>query len=779
MNSSLIRANQTWGMMDGFWDLVSNKQEITNVWQTLYSCVDQLDHIYQAYGALAITNMPENLTINDVIFRVVETDGATQILSAESILPLRIASSMSMVKSISKLMPTINGDTEYVEFTNYGILSASDDGITIMWATPPPEGCDTYYAPETLIENPFIDKHGNMFWDLQLKNIGLDVEKRRDVYHSLMLLSKGAVGAPTLQDVINMIAGARYSKHIGKISIGGGATPTTMSYVNRLFVVAHSGTVFGSESEVELFDAQISGNSVSWGDSNASPGDIISVDEVVTIAISVKDDGTAEIGASLIPGKYSVSFDGGLTYAAFLVNRNVLYNPSSMAKAGAEVKIRDVKAMITASTAEGGYYIDQSLPAHTYESGVKLYNVIPVILNSCYAIKGDTVYSCMVDSLPNPGPYDVVGALNYRHGQGVILAGEEIDIVPSEVTLQDDQYVYPYTSINRIHDVLYWKASGETGISIPEYNYDNYIMRNYLQCPHEWYYGGDGYSEHDLVEGDRIVATVGYSFELPVTLVDDHTIEIKSSYDEGDGIIGMYGSPVPIVVNVSIMEEMVIVGAGGERQSILVETGSYDEGTDMITIKTVSPITVLNPVKLLKQERCVHRHTVISVDPETYEIVTDRSMIYGDYADHCNVATRRAVDETLKTHIFTVKGAATTSPGVAQIDLQSDHGNIGVTAPPAEGSTTAVVWGKDIGTISLPVISVDPNENTIFVEWASGLPDPSAIAGETIMYAGGLYTRNRLYIVGHTHVFDYLSIIEHIAESLSPEGTVVDIQTGL
>ena len=214
MDNNKTKALAAWSGMDSFWNLVVNKEEINNIWQTMFASVEQLESLYNAYGRLSVINMPNELTLNNVVFTITETSVDKKYITVSD--KLLGETSMADIISIPELRTVINSNTVYVEGVDYNLFP-DGDSLAIQWLSSMPEDDGTYYAPTLEIENTRIDQFGAMHWDLGLREAGIDTDTRKRIYHSLLLCNKTILTKSSLRNTLNMIAGANFAKYPGKL----------------------------------------------------------------------------------------------------------------------------------------------------------------------------------------------------------------------------------------------------------------------------------------------------------------------------------------------------------------------------------------------------------------------------------------------------------------------------------------------------------------------------------------------------------------------------------
>lgn len=777
MDNNRDKALATWSALDSFWNLVDNKEEITSIWQTMYACVEHLESYYDAYGRLAVVNMPDAMEAKNIVFAITGLVGSTtKRIYGENI--MRPDTMLGDIVSIPKLKTAINDDTEFLEGVDYAI-SVNDEYIDIIWADDPPLDDETYFAPIVYIENRLIDQYGGMYWDLALRDAGLAVERRRHIYHSLMLASRIYPSISDMRNTMSMIAGSSYTKYSGKIIYTGGQV--SVSYVNTLYLVNHQGGVYGSEDRVDT-ELEISGNTLSTAPVALNPGNIVVINRLTAAITRVDEYNLCDLDISLPPGQYKVSFDGGVTDTMALINDNKLIAAPQTMAVGDELFILGLSVRLM-SHDEGAdtYALDATIPAGTYEASV--YNVVPALFNDCYAIANDTGYSCSYDRLPNSGPYQVTHALNYTKEAGLGEMGEVFSVTTENTYLSDGQYVGIYTPVDETVIIQDWVQLGQTEIGCEHFNYDDYIAKNYLRNTGEWYMPTEGYVDHDLAPGDRLIAGVGYYQEYPASSPDDRTIIVSGTqYD----MPGMYetmpvedstttgvgtttgAAETPTTLNIEVLETLVVTDGMGGRCVVVIESGTYDEVLDEFTLTTIDPITVSFVVSVLQGFSCRHKHSVISVDPITGDVTTDRTVNYGEYGDHCSVLTRRCDDDSLKTHKYTIADVLLNEEETeATITLASGANEDIADVIAIVGTTTAVAWSDNVNILYLPVQAIV--DGALVVTWDS-VATAADLIGGTLYYVGGLYTRPQIHITTTNPDPAIVAIIQKLADYTMPEG---------
>lgn len=748
MDSNKIKAQNNWGGMDSFWELLENKEEISNFWQTLYACADQLDALYREYAQLSLINMPNERTLTHVVFAIDATNNDEQTLTTTE---ERLAgTNISKINTVPLLKPEINGDAEYVEGVDYSI-AVVDDVVTITWDSTPPIETGTYYAPSVTIDNDIIDVFGDMHWDMDLAGAGIAISDRKNIYHCLMLACRTMLSRADITKALNIIAGAEYTKYSGKAIVSN--NEITVSYVNTLYAIRHAGNVYGSETETDE-TATIAGTTIT-GLSAAKVGDIVCLKNIDASIDKISDTyNTYELDISVPAGEYNLTVNSDpKIYTARIAGKN-LRLPDKVLILGDTIHIASVSAMLLSEgIAQGSFMVDVIVPAAEYSATA--YSVIPMLLNDCYAINGDLVYSCYLDRLPNSGPYSITQAHNYVYGTGYRAVDETFTTPADQTSITNGQYLGIYSPINPLVEVIDWTRAGETGIAEENYRYDDYITRNYLLDDGAWYYDGKEYACNDLVPGEAIIARVGYSLEYPATYIDANTISVSGTQVD---ILDMYGHEHTAVINFEELEEIEVDNDDGDRLNATILSGKYDAHEDIYTLTTLEDISSVVPTKIKQAFSCVHKHIVMTVDQETGEVITDRQLTYGSYGSACNVAYRRCKDTTYKTHLYRIRGVTDLGGGQYELEIEGDHpitaGNL--TIP---GSTTAIMWSETLNVTSVPVIEIEASNQTIRIEWAGEGTPP---IGASLLYVGGLYNRMDL----HVNTLNNTPAIEALIEAL-------------
>jgi hypothetical protein len=419
-------------------------------------------------------------------------------------------------------------------------------------------------------------------------------------------------------------------------------------------------------------------------------------------------------------------------------------------------------------------YFAETVDDGEYAEAV-VFRPININLMECYAINGDTKYSCYTDTVPNDVVCEVTHALNYDIDNGYAEQSAIYDMTDLTPCVADGDYVDMHQPLVEKGYFVGWREIAENNMNPNIPTCDDIISNYYMPGSGVTYYRDwEDYGEiiDELSVGDILIAYVTYTMYCgiaPAVELHSKTVSLPMPTE----LLDMYGNAVSGASLNFQMGERILLQLDGfpeNEEEAFIKDGYYDALTDSIILETTQEIENWGvDLRIYKMVTAKHRHVITDID--IAEITTDRTAVFGEYSNNCMVTFKRSKDQPNRATQYTCDHAVIGMYG----------GTIYLTEEPGEqtmgafGANKIAVYGPLFNTAYYDVTVITGNElytPTMF------LPSAEKWAGAHIIFLNNLYDRNEVLLYLDADAYSditKITNIQTIASTLLPAGITMNL----